>query len=57
VIHRNYEIERLFRENGIQIPFPQQDLHIKSVDDSVKNMLSGTQIKPAVGKTEIKQPS
>lgn len=53
----NYEIERLFRENGIQIPFPQQDLHIKSVGEPVQNMLSGMQIKPAVGKTEIKQPS
>ena len=50
----NYEIERLFRENAIEIPFPQQDLHIKSVDDSVKNMLSGTQIKPAAEKTEVK---
>lgn len=24
------EIDRVFRENGIQIPFPQRDLHIKS---------------------------
>ena len=23
----NYEIERLFRENGIKIPFPQRDVH------------------------------
>lgn len=25
-----YEIDRVFRENKIQIPFPQRDLHIKS---------------------------
>lgn len=50
----NYEIERLFRENGIEIPFPQQDIHIKSVDEPVQNMLSGTQIKPAAEKTEVK---
>lgn len=25
----NFEIERLFRENNIEIPFPQRDIHIK----------------------------
>ena len=35
----NFEIDRLFRENDIEIPFPQRDLHIRSdatkpVDDS-----------------------
>ncbi|GBC81093.1 Mechanosensitive channel MscK [bacterium HR10] len=28
----NYAIEATFRERGIQIPFPQRDLHIKSAD-------------------------
>jgi small-conductance mechanosensitive channel len=26
----NYEIERLFREHEIEIPFPQRDLHLRS---------------------------
>ena len=26
----NYEIEAAFRDKGIQIPFPQRDLHVKS---------------------------
>ena len=50
----NYEIERLFRENGIEVPFPQQDIHIKSFDEPTKNMLGGTQINPAAEKTEVK---
>jgi small-conductance mechanosensitive channel len=29
------EIERKFRESEIQIPFPQRDLHLRSVDESV----------------------
>ena len=28
----NFEIDRQFRENGIEIPFPQRDLHIRSDD-------------------------
>ena len=26
----NFEIDRVFRENGVQIPFPQRDLHLHS---------------------------
>ncbi len=26
----NFEIDRVFRENGVQIPFPQRDLHLRS---------------------------
>ena len=25
-----FEIDRLFRENNVEIPFPQRDLHIRS---------------------------
>jgi small-conductance mechanosensitive channel len=28
-----FEINRLFSERGIEIAFPQQDLHIRSVDE------------------------
>ncbi len=41
----NYEIERLFRENGIEIPFPQHDLHIRSVDDKAGAALQGLIMK------------
>ena len=26
----NYAIDKAFRENGIEIPFPQRDLHLRS---------------------------
>lgn len=31
----NFTIERTLREAGIQIPFPQRDLHLRSVDPSI----------------------
>ena len=31
----NYAIERALREAGIQIPFPQRDLHLRSADASI----------------------
>ena len=31
----NFAIERALREAGIQIPFPQRDLHVRSVDPSI----------------------
>ena len=33
------EIEQKFRESGVQIPFPQRDLHIHSVDESRGSIL------------------
>ncbi len=33
-------VERLFREHGISIPFPQRDLHVRSLDDSVMAAMS-----------------
>ena len=31
----NFAIEKALREAGIQIPFPQRDLHVRSVDPSI----------------------
>jgi small-conductance mechanosensitive channel len=33
----NFRINELFNEHNIEIPFPQRDLHIRSVDDKVIN--------------------
>ena len=30
----NFAIDKAFRENGIEIPFPQRDLHVKSLPDN-----------------------
>ena len=35
------EIYEAFAENGIEIPFPQTDLHIKSIDPEVAEVLRG----------------
>jgi small-conductance mechanosensitive channel len=38
----NQEIDRSFRAANIEIAFPQRDLHLRSVDDSVNLRLSET---------------
>ena len=39
-LHTN--IDRAFREAEIEIAFPQQDLHLRSVDPTVTDALRGT---------------
>lgn len=35
----NHRINELFIENNIEIPFPQQDLHLRSVDSKILNQV------------------
>lgn len=35
----NFRINQLFQENDIEIPFPQRDLHVKSVQEEVVKVL------------------
>jgi small-conductance mechanosensitive channel len=36
----NQDIDRRFRSEGIEIPFPQRDLHVRSVDESTGSILT-----------------
>ncbi len=44
-------LDRLFREEGITIPFPQQDLHLRSIDSNVQTLF-GAQPPEAQSNTE-----
>ncbi len=37
----NQDIESEFRAAGIEIPFPQQDIHLRSIDEPVREALQG----------------
>lgn len=44
-----FAIDRAFRENNIEIPFPQQDLHLKDMERFAEVLKAGTQpASPAV---------
>lgn len=32
-------VDRYFREEGITIPFPQRDLHLRSIEDNLRSAL------------------
>ncbi len=40
-----FAIFAAFREHGIEIPFPQRDLHVRSVDQPVASLLRGSSAK------------
>lgn len=42
-------IDRTLAEHGIEIPFPQRDLHLRSVDQGVAERLSGNPPKGSIG--------
>jgi small-conductance mechanosensitive channel len=42
----NVAINRTLAENGIEIPFPQRDLHLRSVDSEAGSALAGTGRSP-----------
>ena len=42
----NFRIDRAFREAGIEIAFPQRDLHIRSLDPAILDRLGVSPVKP-----------
>jgi small-conductance mechanosensitive channel len=50
----NQEIDRLFRDRHIEIPFPQRDLHLRSVDQTAANTLSTFPQMEANGNDNLK---
>ncbi|MFQ3546126.1 mechanosensitive ion channel [Halobacillus rhizosphaerae] len=39
----NFRIDAIFRENKVEIPFPQRDLHLKSLDETIIQQLKQEQ--------------
>ena len=49
----NQEIDLKFRERRIEIPFPQRDLHLRSVDHTAASALSTLPQNDATGKDDV----
>jgi potassium efflux system protein len=39
------DIDRRFKEAGIEIPFPQRDLHVRSVDGKAGETIAGRRLE------------
>jgi small-conductance mechanosensitive channel len=53
----NVGINRVLAENDIEIPFPQRDLHVRSVDAGVGPALSGSGRAPPLPASKPAQPA
>jgi small-conductance mechanosensitive channel len=42
----NFAIDKAFRAHGIQIPFPQRDLHVRSWEPTAAPVIPGKAAKP-----------
>jgi len=42
----HFEIDKQFRQNGVEIPFPQRDLHIKSGNGKISGQIKNKNGKP-----------
>ena len=43
-----FAMEKKLRENGIEVPFPQRDVHVKTVEKNSKQQYSGSKEAPSV---------
>jgi potassium efflux system protein len=51
------EIDEAFKKAGIEIPFPQRDLHLRSVSDTVDFQKEKTQARATASKTKTSTPA
>jgi small-conductance mechanosensitive channel len=50
------EIDREFRLNDVEIPFPQRDLHLRSVEPAVSEAIAGSSLSNATQNNEGEAP-
>jgi small-conductance mechanosensitive channel len=50
------EIDREFRLNDVEIPFPQRDLHLRSVESPVTEAISGSTLSNSTQNSEEETP-
>lgn len=50
------KLDQMFRENGIEVAFPQMDVHIKEVPAPVKRLLSKTAARPRPRRPKPQRP-